>query len=127
MAKELIKISDNNNIPFAFADQVILSGDYCPTEIFLSAYCYDSTVTRLKPLAVPRSDNDVSYNLTVSKDNKSYSFTNNFTRKQLLTAVTHIPDSDMVKLVNYLPGKEEGYTPFKGCASRQYVVFFKLP
>ena len=127
MAKELIKISDNNNIPFAFADQVILSGDYCPSEIFLSAYCYDSAVTRLKPLAAPRSDNDVSYNLTVSKDNKSYSFTNNFTKKQLLTAVTHIPDSDMVKLVNYLPRKEEGYTPFKGCASRQYVVFFKLP
>ena len=127
MAKELINIVDNNNIPFAFADQVIMASDYSPCELFLSAYCYDSAVGRLKPTVTPRPDNDPSFNITIYKDKQSYSFTNNFIRKQLHTSVTHIPDTEMVKLVNYLPKKEEGYSPFKGCDSRQYVVFFKLP
>ena len=126
MAKELISIVDNNNVPFAYADQVIMASDYSPCEVFLSAYCYDSAVGRLKPTVTSRSDSDPSFNLTVFKGNHSYSFTNNFTRKQLFTSVTHIPDTEMVKIVNYLPRKEEGYSAFKGCQSRQYVVFFKL-
>lgn len=127
MAKELISVSDKNNIPFAYADQVIMTNDYNVCEIFLSAYCYDSAVGRLRPTVTSRPDTDAAYNITIHKGNYSYSFVNSITRKQLLTSVTHIPDSEMVKIVNYLPRKDEGYSPYKGCTSRKYVVFFSLP
>ena len=127
MAKEFISITDRNNIPFAFADQAIVSCDYSPSELFLSAYAYDSASGRLRPTAVSRPSDDAAYSITLSKNNMSYTLTNNFTRKQLESSVTHIPDSEMVKVINHIPRKDDGYIPYIGSTSKRHVVFFKLP
>lgn len=125
MTKELISISDRNGRVFGYADQAIFSHTSGISEIFVSAYCYDSSAGLIRPMLDVRPDSDNGIDIDFKKDQFRYRLHNNLTKKQIESKTVRIPGSEMVRIINVIKQNnivnKKDYGP---CKNR--VVYFKL-
>ena len=125
MAKELISISDRNGRVFGYADQAIFSHTSGISEIFVSAYCYDSSASLIRPTLDTRPDNDNGIDIDFKKDQFRYRLHNNLTKKQIESRTVRIPGSEMVRIINVI--KQNNVVNKKDSGPcRNRVVYFKL-
>ena len=110
---------------FGYADQAIFSHTSSISEIFISAYCYDSSAGLIRPTLDVRPDNDNGINIDFKRGQFRYRLHNNLTKKQIESKTVRIPGSEMVRIINIIKQNnivnKKDYGP---CKNR--VVYFKL-
>lgn len=125
MAKELISISDKNGRVFGYADQAIFSNTSGMAEIFVSAYCYDSSAYMIRPTLDVRPDSDNGITLHFRKGTFSYRLGNSFTKKSMDSKTIRIPGSEMVRIINTVKQNNVILKNSNGQIKHR-VVYFKL-
>ena len=125
MTKELISISDRSGRVFGYADQAIFSHNSSMPEIFISAYCYDSSAALIRPTLDIRPNNDNGIYIDFNKDQLRYRLNNNITKKQIESKTVRIPGSEMVRIINVI--KQNNIVNKKDNGPYKYrIVYFKL-